>query len=763
MQYIWLIPLLPGLGAAINGLVGVRSFSRKTAGYLACAMMVAALGLALVAFWQLLGLPGDARAYDVTVAQWIPLMPLQMHNGSFGHFQVDWGFRLDPLSGMMLLIVTGIGTLIHVYSTAYMVDEPRGGFVRFFCYLNLFCFFMLMLVLGNNFLVMFVGWEGVGLCSYLLIGYWYEKKSAGDAGKKAFITNRVGDWGFVLGVFLIFGVFGTFDFRAVQNAAATMPIESTHFGILSAICLLLFVGATGKSAQIPLYVWLPDAMEGPTPVSALIHAATMVTAGVYMVGRNAVLFSHAPMVMQIVAIVGVLTAFMAASIGLVQYDIKKVLAYSTVSQLGYMFTAMGVGAFSAGAFHLMTHAFFKALLFLGSGSVIHAMGGEQDMRRMGALKKYMPVTFVTMFVGTLAIAGIPPFSGFFSKDEILFRAFVNNKAIWVLAVATAFMTAFYMYRLVAMTFFGNYRGPAWEHAHAADVKLAAAHGVAHPADAAAHGHAAQKDHEVSHGLADAHATHGGHGVAVADDDHGGGHGHGPWHGPHESPRPMTVPLMALAVGAVVAGFVGIPAVLGGGNTIEHFLEPSFTAEHHVESTVATQAGRESGAAAAEPEGEKEPEVSGGVEFGLMVFSVVIAVGGIFMARTFYQTSPEISERMAERFAGAHRTLSNKYYVDELYNATVISGTMASGRGLWVFDRNVVDGAVNGSSWMTLFGSWMSGLTDRTLVDGAVNFVGRLLQESSYWFRRVQTGLVQNYALLMLFGVFAFVSIYLFVR
>ena len=379
-----------------------------------------------------------------------------------GGFQVPWGFRLDPLSAMMLLVVTGIGTLIHVYSTAYMADEPRGGVARFFCYLNLFCFFMLMLVLGNNFLVMFVGWEGVGLCSYLLIGYWYEKKSASDAGKKAFITNRVGDWGFVLGVFLIYSTFGTLDFRAVQNAAATMPIETAHFGVLSFICLFLFVGATGKSAQIPLYVWLPDAMEGPTPVSALIHAATMVTAGVYMVGRNAVLFSHAPQVMAIIAVVGVLTALMAASIGLVQYDIKRVLAYSTVSQLGYMFTAMGVGAFSAGAFHLMTHAFFKALLFLGSGSVIHAMGGEQDMRHMGGLKKYLPVTYATMFIGTLAIAGIFPFAGFFSKDEILFRAFENNRVIWVLAVAAALMTAFYMFRLMAMTFLGAYRGPAWE-------------------------------------------------------------------------------------------------------------------------------------------------------------------------------------------------------------------------------------------------------------------------------------------------------------
>jgi NADH-quinone oxidoreductase subunit L len=755
MNYIWLIPVLPGIGAAINGLVGIRAFSRKTAGALACATMVAALGLAVLAFIQLLGLPGDARAYDVTVAQWIPALPGQLHDGSFGTFQVPWGFRLDPLSGMMLLVVTGIGTLIHIYSTAYMADEPRAGVARFFCYLNLFCFFMLMLVLGNNFLVMFVGWEGVGLCSYLLIGYWYEKKSAADAGKKAFITNRIGDWGFVLGVFLIYSVFGTLDFRAVQNAAATMPVESMHFGVVSAICLLLFVGATGKSAQIPLYVWLPDAMEGPTPVSALIHAATMVTAGVYMVGRNAVLFSHAPMVMQIVAIVGVLTALMAASIGLVQYDIKRVLAYSTVSQLGYMFTAMGVGAFSAGAFHLMTHAFFKALLFLGSGSVIHAMGGEQDMRRMGGLKKYLPVTFVTMFVGTLAIAGIPPFSGFFSKDEILFRAFEANKAVWVLAVATALMTAFYMFRLVAMTFLGNYRGPAWEmaasHGQAADVKVAAAHGVTHPADPHAHGHAHEDDHEVSHGLADAHDAH-------------GGHGHGAWHGPHESPRPMTMPLMALAVGAAVAGFVGIPAALGGGNAIEHFLEPSFTASHGEATAGAapSSAGLQPGRVA-ESEGAEEHETSRGVELGLMGFSVLIALAGILLARKFYVTSPEISESLAEQFAGAHRTLSNKYYVDELYNATVISGTMVGGRALWAFDRNVVDGAVNGSSWLTLFGSWLSGLTDRTLVDGAVNFVGRLLQESSYWFRRVQTGLVQNYALLMLFGVFAFVSLYLIVR
>ncbi len=441
MDLIWLIPILPGLGAAINGLVGIRSFSRRMSGLLACAAMAGALGVSVYAFWQMLGLPPEARDHVVNLGHWIPPIPLATAHG-IGSFEVPWAFRLDPLSGMMILVVTGIGLLIHIYSTAYMQDEPRGGYARFFCYLNLFCFFMLVLVLGSSFLTMFVGWEGVGLCSYLLIGYWYEKKSASDAGKKAFIVNRVGDWGFVLGVFLIFYTFGTLDFRAVANAAAAMPVEA-QFGVISLICLLLFIGATGKSAQIPLYVWLPDAMEGPTPVSALIHAATMVTAGVYMVGRNAVLFGHAPIVAQIVMIVGALTALMAATIGLVQYDIKRVLAYSTVSQLGYMFLAMGVGAyatahgwphiglaaFAAGAFHLMTHAFFKALLFLGSGSVIHAMAGEQDMRKMGDLRRYMPVTYMTMMVGTLAIAGIFPLAGFFSKDEILFRAILTNKII----------------------------------------------------------------------------------------------------------------------------------------------------------------------------------------------------------------------------------------------------------------------------------------------------------------------------------------------
>ncbi|MCX6549820.1 MAG: NADH-quinone oxidoreductase subunit L [Acidobacteria bacterium] len=759
MDLIWLIPLLPGLGAAINGLVGVRFFSKRTAGIVACSFMGAALALALYAFWQLLGLPAEAREHTVRVAPWIASIPLQLSNGTVGRFFIPWGFRLDPLSGMMILVVTGIGFLIHVYSIGYMHGEPRGGYARFFAYLNLFVFFMLMLVLGDNFVVMFVGWEGVGLCSYLLIGYWYEKKSASDAGKKAFIVNRIGDWGFIIGMFLIFTTFGSLDFREVANAAGAMPTETASFGLLSVITLLLFVGATGKSAQIPLYVWLPDAMEGPTPVSALIHAATMVTAGVYMVGRNAVLFSHAPMTMQIVAVIGVATAFMAATIGLVQNDIKRVLAYSTVSQLGFMFLAMGVGAFAAGAFHLMTHAFFKALLFLCSGSVIHAMAGEQDMRHMGGLKKYMPVTYVTMLIGTLAIAGIPPLSGFFSKDEILYRTFLSNRIIWGFAVVTALMTAFYMYRLMSLTFFGAYRGPAWD-------------------AGGGHGHAAHNGHD-NHGANHAATGHG-----------GGGHGgHGEWHGPHESPRSMTFPLQVLAVGALIAGFVGVPAALGGPNTIEHFLEPSFVARAvvagpstaHATNTVPAlsepaSAGESKGetagtaahaletdAPAGEHAAEGTHEMSWWGEMALMALSVFVGVIGILVAFRFYVRSPEIAERLAQRWAGPHRVLSNKYYVDELYEATVIAGTMASARGLWVFDARVVDGGVNGTGWLTMFSAWFSSLIDKYIVDGLVNLVGTVLEESSFVLRRLQTGLIQNYALFMLFGVFAFVSVYLLMR
>jgi NADH-quinone oxidoreductase subunit L len=749
MRYLALIPLLPALGAVLNGLFGIRWFSRRAAGVLACATVGTSFAISLAAFVQLLGLAPEAREHTVVLARWIPPMALQTAAG-IGIYSIDWALRLDPLSAMMLLVVTGIGFLIHVYATAYMMDEPRGGYARFFCYLNLFVFFMLTLVLAANYLVMFVGWEGVGLCSYLLIGFWYEKKSASDAGKKAFLVNRIGDFGFMLGMFLIFYTFGTLDFRAVQDAAAGMPVEVAAFGVLSAICLLLFVGATGKSAQIPLYVWLPDAMEGPTPVSALIHAATMVTAGVYMVCRNAVLFSHAPMVMEIVAVIGVLTALVAASIGLVQNDIKRVLAYSTVSQLGYMFLATGVGAFAAGAFHLMTHAFFKALLFLGSGSVIHAMGGEQDVRRMGDLRKYLPITFATMMVGTLAIAGIPPLSGFFSKDEILYRTFEHNRVLWVLAAITALMTAFYMFRLMALTFYGAYRGPAWE----------------------------------------AHHAHG--------DDHApSGHGHGAWHGPHESPKAMTYPLIALAAGAAIAGFIGLPAVLGG-SAFERFLHPSLSPsaahasvveplhgtdghpstradDHGVRSGQApdhaaadahpstraddhgADSGQAPGHAAAEAHG------SAAVEWGLMAFSVLVALAGIAFARHMYLTRPSMSDEWAERFAGPHRVLLNKYYVDEVYDATAVRGTVAAASGSWLFDRTVIDGAVNGSGWTTRFVAWLSGVLDKYIVDGAVNLVGGTMREGSHAFRRMQTGLIQNYALLMLVGVFAFVSVYLLLR
>ena len=693
MDLIWLIPLLPGIGAAVNGLFGIRFFSKRMAGVLAASMMAGAFVLSANAFLQLLGTA--ERYHKVTVAHWIPPIPLETVNG-IGSFEVMWAFVLDPLSGMMLLIVTGIGLLIHIYSIGYIDHEPRGGVARFFCYLNLFCFFMLTLVLGSNFLVMFVGWEGVGLCSYLLIGYWYRKQSASDAGKKAFITNRIGDWGFVMGVFLIYFTFGTLDFKEVAEAASQVPVETAAvgFGVVSAICLFLFVGATGKSAQVPLYVWLPDAMEGPTPVSALIHAATMVTAGVYMVCRNAVLFTHAPMVMEIIAVVGAITALMAATIALVQTDIKRVLAYSTVSQLGYMFLAVGVGAFGAAAFHLMTHAFFKALLFLGSGSVIHGMNEEQDMRQMGGLKLYMPVTFVTMLIGAIAIAGIPPFAGFFSKDLILARTFVHSPLLWVIGAVTAVMTAFYMFRLINMTFFGPYRGPDWE-----------------------------KRQATSH---------------AGDDDHGYA-----WHGPHESPQLMTVPLMLLSVGAVVAGFVGIPAALGGSDAIEHFLEPSFTV---------------AGAPAAEVH-----HLSHAAEWGLMAFSVLLAIAGIWYAYRNYVQRPENSEQLAEQWSGAHRVLTNKYYVDEAYDATVIRGTMTSANSLWTVDKRVVDGAVNGAGWTTIASSWVSHILDKYVVDGLINLVAWTCGEASYLFRRAQTGLIQNYAFASLLGVFAFVTWFLFAR
>src|SRR5436190_11365877 len=458
-----LIPLLPFAGFLINATFG-RRLAKSISGGIACLAIIAAFVVSLIAVLDLRAEAG-AHALRQVVFTWLPS----------GDLQIPFELYLDPLSSLMILVITGIGSLIHIYSTGYMHDESDSEFARYFSYLNLFASFMLVLVLGANMPVMFIGWEGVGLCSYLLIGFWFTKKSAADAGKKAFIVNRIGDFGFVLAMLLLFTTFTTLDFQQLAVAVSSHAIETTSWGVITIATMLLFLGATGKSAQTPLYVWLPDAMEGPTPVSALIHAATMVTAGVYMIGRNAGLFTHAPQTLAVVAGIGVATALMAGTIGLVQNDIKRVLAYSTVSQLGYMFLAMGVGAYAAGIFHLYTHAFFKALLFLGSGAVIHALNGEQDLRKMGGLRRELPITFWTMMIGTLAISGIFPLAGFFSKDEILFQAFQHNKAVWVLAVITAFMTAFYMFRLMSMTFFGGYRGPVWESAAHAVFSTAAAH------------------------------------------------------------------------------------------------------------------------------------------------------------------------------------------------------------------------------------------------------------------------------------------------
>ncbi len=669
-----LIPLLPFLGFLVNTAFR-RRMSKAAAGAVATGAMGLAFGVALASVWQMLGSTpvGGVRAIEQHVFTWIASGPLD----------VPLAFRVDPLSALMILVVTGIGTLIHLYSTAYMLDESDSEYARYFSYLNLFAAFMLVLVLGASFPVMFVGWEGVGLCSYLLIGFWFTKTSAADAGKKAFIVNRVGDFGFILGMLSVFALFGTLDFQEVARRVSVLPAE-TSAGVLTVTTLLLFLGATGKSAQIPLYVWLPDAMEGPTPVSALIHAATMVTAGVYMIGRNAVLFSHAPITLEVVAVIGALTALMAGTIGLVQNDIKRVLAYSTVSQLGYMFLAMGVGAFAGGIFHLYTHAFFKALLFLGSGAVIHALHGEQDLRHMGGLKSELPITYWTFLVGTLAIAGVPLLSGFFSKDEILWQTFAHGHTIlWAVAVVTAFLTATYMFRLLYLAFFGTRREAPAAHAHDA-----------------AHGHAA------------AHGNHGGHAHL------------------HDAPPAMAIALVVLAVGSVVAGYVGIPnAVVHGGNRIEAFLEPSFRAVGAPEPATAPGAIE----AAAEP-AESEHDTS--TELSLMALSTIVALAGIGLATVIYRQREGTADAIAARFSGLHRLLLNKYYVDEAYDAAIVQPIkQTSSTLLW---RGV----------------------DAGLIDGTVNGVGLVVRGWSAVLRRLQTGSVRAYAMSFFVGVVAIVGYYL---
>jgi len=656
-----LIPLLPFLGFLVNASFG-RRLSKAAAGAVACAAIIGSFLVSAAAVWRLAALEPEARAIVQRVFTWI----------SSGDFTVAFTLRVDPLSAVMILVVTGIGSLIHIYSTAYMHEESDSEFARYFSYLNLFAAFMLVLVLGSNFLVMFVGWEGVGLCSYLLIGFWYQKKSASDAGKKAFIVNRIGDFGFVLGVLLVFVRFGTVDFQDIARTTAALAPE-TAFGTLSLITLLLFVGATGKSAQIPLFVWLPDAMEGPTPVSALIHAATMVTAGVYMIGRNAALFSHAPLTLTVVAVIGTATALMAGTIGLVQNDIKRVLAYSTVSQLGYMFLAMGVGAYASGIFHLYTHAFFKALLFLGSGAVIHALAGEQDLRRMGGLKDQLPVTYWTFLIGALAIAGVPLLSGFFSKDEILFHTFAGGHTIlWIIGLLTSLLTAIYMFRLVFLAFHGERAASA----HQAPGTLAPG---THAPGTVAPGTLAPPVH-----------------------DH-----------VHDAPPAMAWPLIVLAIGSVVAGYVGLPHVLGGSDWFARFLEPSF-----------------SGAVIAEASEAAE------LEGTLMIVSTAVAIGGIGIAVYFFLKHRDAANAVAARFAGLYRLLLQKYYVDEIYDATIVQPIrIVSQEGLWK-------------------------IVDVRAIDGTVNLVGRVVEGSSQELRRTQTGSVRAYAASLFLGVVLILGYYL---
>jgi NADH-quinone oxidoreductase subunit L len=623
-RLVWLIPLFPLVGALANAFLG------RLTGRFAHWIAVPALGLSFLASCFVFARVLHGETYAGQLFPWI----------SAGGFKTAVAVQVDQLSAVMLLVVTGVGFLIHLYSAGYMHGDA--GFARFFTYLNLFVFSMVMLVLAGDFLLLYVFWEAVGLCSYLLIGFWYQKQSASDAGKKAFIVNRVGDFGFGLGIMLIWTTFGTLAYGEVFAKAT----DAVGGGTYLAIALLLFMGACGKSAQLPLFTWLPDAMEGPTPVSALIHAATMVTAGVYMVARCHKLFEMAPLSLEIVAWVGGLTALFAASIGLAQTDIKRVLAYSTISQLGYMFAAVGVGAYAAGIFHLVTHAFFKALLFLGAGSVIHGLHGEQDLRKMGGIAPRMLATTITFLVGAIGLAGIPPFAGFFSKDEILASVFhEGHVALWAVLLLGVLLTAFYTTRVVLLTFFG---GP-------------------------------RMSKEGAHHI-------------------------------HESPAVMTLPLGALAVLTALAGVVGVPS--SHGTAFARFLAPVLPLH---------------------------PGEHGGVTaFALAAVSVVVAVGGVFVAWLFYGRGPVDASRIGVPRNAVHRIVLNKYYVDEIYDALFVRPIYRL--CLWsarVFDLKVIDGLVNGVGSAVV--AWALGL------------------------RRIQTGIVMNYALGMLLGAVALIAFLLAAR
>jgi len=639
---LWLIPLLPFAGFLLNGTLG-RKLPRALVSTIAL-LFTAAPAFIVAQLWIFMKSAGAPLTLSVTSSPWIAV----------SGFQVNFAFTVDHLTLIMLGIVTGVGFLIHVYSVGYMAHEE--GFWRFFAYLNLFMFFMLVLVLSSSFLLLFVGWEGVGLASYLLIGFYFTKDSAANAGKKAFVVNRIGDFGFLLAMFLLIAHFGSLDFNSVFAQISATPLTG---GFLTAIALLLVVGAAGKSAQIPLYIWLPDAMEGPTPVSALIHAATMVTAGIYMVARCHVLFDKSPTALMVVAVIGAATALMAATIGMVQHDIKRVLAYSTVSQLGYMFLACGVGAYSAGIFHLMTHAFFKALLFLAAGSVIHAMGGEQDMRVMGGLRKKIPVTFWTMTAGVVAIAGIPPLAGFFSKDEILYQAFISDnplaKLLWFVGLVTAGLTSFYMFRLWFKTFFGAPRFA--EHGHSHDLH-------------AAHGAAIHARHDTKLVLeAEPEPAHGGHA-----------------HGVHESPWIMTLPLIILAILATVGGWVGVPLAFGGHNEFEHFLEPVFSTSVVTPEHVSFR----------------------GAEPILAIVSIVTALLGFLVAYLWYYRKPGTAAAVAQRLQFVYNLLDHKYWVDEIYGRFIVAPLLGFSRIVLGY---IVDGGLVQGTGATLAGgtrgfSWL---------------------------------------------------------
>ncbi len=623
-KLVYLVPLFPLIGFLINGL-GRKALSKSLIGMIGSGVILASFVVSLGIFFEV-----RQTGFETQIVTLFDFIKVQA-------FTIPFAFQVDALSSLFLLIITGVGFLIHVYSTAYMNDEEPQHFGRYFAYLNLFVFSMLLLVLGANYVIMFIGWEGVGLCSYLLIGYWFKNNNYNYAARKAFVMNRIGDLGFLLAVFWMLNSFGTVSYLSLFNAdnGIITSISMINSPAIVGITLLLFLGAVGKSAQIPLYTWLPDAMAGPTPVSALIHAATMVTAGIYMIVRSNIMYSLAPTTMTIVAVVGLATAFFAATIAIKQNDIKKVLAYSTVSQLGYMFLGLGVGAYTGAVFHVMTHAFFKALLFLGAGSVIHAMHHEQDIRAMGGLKKRLPVTHITFLLACLAISGIPPFSGFFSKDEILAAAYEENKLLWVIGVITVGMTAFYMFRLYAMTFLGKFRGTL------------------------------DQEHHL-----------------------------------HESPKSMTIPLVILAVLSVVGGLVGIPEVFTpNAHALQHFLEPVLGRKH-----------------------EGGHALDHATEYMLMGISVGLATIAIIYAWNKFSKNPELNEPK-----GLGNLLSNKWYIDELYD-TVIAKPMIA------------------------FAGFLKSGIEKRGIDGFVNGIGKAIQYSGRQIRLMQSGQVGSYILLMVLSI-----------